>query len=148
MNNHIKHNQELAQEEAKAVMKSPNPKTKQKCQSTQVSLQSSRPIRINAETQFEADANLDAGQITLNKESKSSPVSNIILKNSIPKSVDIDKSTPKESDHGNRDDLPPKQRTLTKMTPACTSREAEVVLEKRKDSLNTNITAFVSTRYI
>ena len=146
VHNHIKHNQELAQEEAKAVMKSPNPKTKQKCQSTQVSLL--RPIRINAETQFEADANLDASQTALNQESKSSPVSHIIHKNYIPKSVDIDKLIPKESDNGNMDDLPPKRRTLTKMTPACTSREAEVVPEKREDSLNTNITAFVSTRYI
>ena len=55
MHNNSKHNQEVAQEEAQARMKSPSPKTKQKSQSTQVSLQSSRPIKTDAETQSEID---------------------------------------------------------------------------------------------
>ena len=51
MHKHSKHNQEVPQEEASARMNSP--KTKKKSQSTQVSLQSSRPIKTDAETQSE-----------------------------------------------------------------------------------------------
>ena len=113
MQNHSKHNHEVAQEETHARMKIPSPKTKQKSRSTQVSLGSSRPIKTDAETQSE--------------------INNSILQ---------------ENDDGKSDDLPSKQRTLTTMTPSCQSREAakEDVPEKTEDSLNTNITAFVSTR--
>ena len=114
MHGHSKHNQDVPQEEACAAparMKSP--KTKQKSQSTQVSLGSSRPIKTYAETQS-----------------------------------DINNSILQENDDGKRDDLPPKQRTLTAMTPSCQSRKGakEDVPEKAEDFLNTNITAFVSTR--
>jgi enoyl reductase-like protein len=147
VHNHIKHNQELAQEEAKEVIKSQSQKTKQKSQSTQVSLLSSRPIRINAETQVKPVADLYASVTALNMENKSSHVSHSMHKHSIPTSVDIAKSTPKESDNGYIDVFTQKQGSLTKMTPSCTSREAVYVPETTEDSLNTNITAFVSTRY-
>ena len=114
MHSHSKHNQDVPKEEACAANARMNsPKTKQKSQSTQVSLRSSRPIKTDAETQSEIDTS-------------------ILL----------------ENEDGNSDDLPSKQRTLTAMTPSCHSRKAakEDVPQKAEDSLNTNITAFVSTR--
>ena len=121
-------------------MESPRPNTK-KSQATEVS--SSKPVKKHAGTQFEANPNLHASQASQDEESKSSPAP----KHSITDSFDIDNSILKETDNSNRDDLLTKQRTLTKMTPSSTSRVAEDVSGTTEDSLNKNITAFVSTRY-